>query len=1014
MERRLAVAILSIFLVAGTAGAQLTLPGNDPAGIRWNSIQGSHYNVIFPAKYDSLGRAYLDALERYSLPVSRSIGFVPNQSYHLPMPVTLHPFYSSANGAVTWTPRRMELYTCPSAYSPEPMSWRQMLALHESRHVAQMQFAAHRGRKFWHILTGELAAGAFAALYPGPAFFEGDAVVAETGLSNSGRGRCADFLEYYMVAFDNGDWRDWYKWRYGSMKNYTPDYYRVGYLTFAGMRTLYDQPLFTQKYFDRMFRHKAFNIPFFNFQNTVKELSGRNFKSAFREIEQYFQDGWAAEAAKRGPFMHSEQVSREPRHFESLTGTALADGNLYSIRSGLDLPRAIVTKEGRFVTSFASGTSSLMWSEPLKRIFWSEPIPDPRWELKSASSIRYMTPGSTVKHSLTSGKRYFNPAPSPDDERIAAVEYPYDGSTAVVILDGRSGEELSRWEAPDSLQVVEAAWAGSKLVVSAISTNGFGLYSIQEGFAALLAPQPVKVKQLRSDKGESVTFVSDRTGVNELYRFDIRSLRLEQLTNTRYGASDFVFCGDSLYFSSLSVRSRGIRRTDTSELPQKEVDFADRHRYPIADKLSEQEDSLSEGYGASVPAEPRKYSKIGHLIHFHSWAPVYFNYDNILNLSFDELYLTAGLGATALFQNDLGTMSGMLAYSAHRDPDNAGGPWRHSGHAKFTYSGWYPVLEGKIDFNDRCARDYFRIQEEGHEEKSLAWSALDSPGFDGSLKAYIPLNFSSGGWSRGLIPQVQYSLSNNTIGTTQYIYRNVEQPDGSVKKEIISTDEHGKSLMQQVTLGLRGYSARPTAPSGIYPRWGIGAEVLLRLWLGGSEGTPLNDMISPNLGTYLYGYVPGIIPQHGLKLSATYQRQLSEKPFLKSNYISVTPRGMTSSPLNTLIAGDFPNQMKLSADYAMAFAPVDWSFLCPAAYIRNFELTAHFDYALYRGGDVPSLGLLSAGADLVAHLSNLLWIPYDTRIGVSYNYNGGRSFDTIAKSVPLGRNTFSLIFSIDM
>jgi hypothetical protein len=48
-------------------------------------------------------------------------------------------------------------------------------------------------------------------------------------------------------------------------------------------------------------------------------------------------------------------------------------------------------------------------------------------------------------------------------------------------------------------------------------------------------------------------------------------------------------------------------------------------------------------------------------------------------------------------------------------------------------------------------------------------------------------------------------------------------------------------------------------------------------------------------------------------------------------------------------------------------------------------------------------------------LGNLLWVPFPTRIGVSYNYNGGPAYDTlVAKELPVQHHTFSLIFSVEM
>ena len=94
-----------------------------------------------------------------------------------------------------------------------------------------------------------------------------------------------------MPAFDCGDWRDFYKWSYGSNRHYTPDHYRVGYLTIAGARVFFDDPLFTQEYFSRVVS-KGWIL---NLQKTVREASGMSFKESFRAIEENFRNIWSEE-----------------------------------------------------------------------------------------------------------------------------------------------------------------------------------------------------------------------------------------------------------------------------------------------------------------------------------------------------------------------------------------------------------------------------------------------------------------------------------------------------------------------------------------------------------------------------------------------------------------------------------------------------------------------------------------------------------------------------------------------
>ena len=144
--------------------------------------------------------------------------------------------YNAANGSVAWAPKRMDLFTIPSPYSPEPLPWSTMLSVHEGRHVTQMQFGMTKAQRPIGWLLGEMWNIAASLVYQGMANIEGDAVIAETALTNSGRGRTADFLNYYRVAFDSGDFRKWSKWRFMSQRGYSPDHYALGYLTLGGFR----------------------------------------------------------------------------------------------------------------------------------------------------------------------------------------------------------------------------------------------------------------------------------------------------------------------------------------------------------------------------------------------------------------------------------------------------------------------------------------------------------------------------------------------------------------------------------------------------------------------------------------------------------------------------------------------------------------------------------------------------------------------------------------------------------
>ena len=1001
------------------AWAQFYSAGDDPGGVKWRSISSEHFRIIYPAGSDSLALRYGLELERWNNPLGSSIGFTPNDLYRRPLPVILHGYTANANGAVTWAPRRMDLYTSPDATSPEPLPWITELAVHESRHASQMQLARGRGYGVFNAVVGELFTGAMSALYPGPALLEGDAVTAETALTRSGRGRSADFLEHYRASFAERDFRDWYRWRWGSLKTYTPDHYRAGYMLVAGARYLYDDPLFTRRYYDNIVS-PWLPLPLFRLQKTLKQDSGKNLRGTWKEIAAAQAALWAADEAVRGPFGPARPLTPPGRRYTEYLSPEAVGGDTYAILKGLTItPRLVLLRpdgKARTVRPLASGTEQIRYSEASGRLFWCETVQDPRWTLKSFSRIFYVEPGSGRARALTREGNLFNPSPAPGGTALAVTEYPVHGGTAVRILDGGDGTTLERYPAPDSLQVVETAWSGGALIASAISDAGFGLYDVKDGYRELLSPTPVKIKQLRSSE-DGVLFVSDSNGVNELYRLGPSGA--VRLTNHRFGASDFLpdASGDSLTFAALSTAGRLLyREALPAVLPYKPA--AAMSVWPVADRLSEQESALAPvspvilSEAKDLFSAPKPYRKLPHLLKLHSWAPLFIDYDAVANASFESIASSAGLGATAFFQNDLGTATAIAGSSAARSISDGNAEWNHSFHGQFTYSGLYPVIELGADIGGEEARqNRFRtVVRKGSGTTTIEGEDTGVPYFRVSARMYVPLVFSRSGWFRGLVPSVSASLSNDMVCTEEIfqklIYVIGDHP-GYYRFADGSSPGHNVPL-SRVTASLRGYTMLGVARSAIYPRWGIGAEAGCSLRPGATA------MLAPSAFAYVYGYVPGLLDTHGIKLSVLHQESLGGR--FTEDVVSVLPRGMTGvKNLFSFVQKNYGSKTRLTFDYAMPLLLLDWSGLSPLAYVRNFELTAHADACLLGAGQAASDLLYSVGADLSVRLGNLLWVPYATRVGVSWNYNGGTIADALsAESITVPAHRFSLIFSVDL
>jgi len=986
--------------------AQFYTGGGDPGRLNWSTAKDGRYQMIYPKGLDSLASVYSGWLDTYQDAAGVSTGMTWRAHT---IPVVLHGYSTTSNGLVTWAPRRLELYAQPSVYDPEPLYWPKSLAVHETRHLHQMQ-AGYRGVFRWmRIFLGELVPGGVSGLYPGQALLEGDAVVAETGLTEAGRGRNADFLEYYHWAFDNGDFRDWYRWRYGSWKFYAPNHYALGYLTIAGDRVFYDDPLFMSRYLTGISRHP---LRIMNMQKEVKSASGKLFSAAFRAIQDSTATLWRKFDAARGPFMEALQISPDSKWHEDYSSLCLTpDGGLYAIRAGkADSPELVKFCEDGVerTCSVASTTSRLSYGGG--RLWWSETVAGRRWSLGQTSRIRYMDEGAKRPHYLTRKGRLYNPKASPDGTKIAAIDYPYGGGSAVVVLSADDGRGLQRYAAPDSMDLYEPAWAFGGLVAAATSLGGNGIYSVPD-FRAMAGPLPVTISNLQGNAGE-LTFASDRNGVNEVY--DMREDgSVLQITNTRYGTKEAIPGADSSALFYLMESGWGHKVYSSGKFEPKEVDFNDiRHHY-LADGLSRQEQALS-----AIPQHTEPQPLVSkHFFkatpRFHSWIPFYTDLSGISDDSFDEITSTAKIGATAFFQNPLGDLYGSVAYGYGPDPDASDGDFRHSGHLSLTYTGLFPAFSFEAYLGDRQSLQYqrFVIGDETLSINQMTYQYLDRPSFRGVLRMYVPLNFSSGGVYRGLTPSIKYHFSNDQYDKAAVIFANVPSIGGNSFAPFYGFQSGRNMFMQQLDVTLRGYSMRATPEAAEYPRLGIGAE------LGYHARVGLTDFFTAGAYSYLYGYLPGFTKVQGLRLTALYQHKFADGVLYGENTVTTVPRGFVTTGIKRFLASNSSDQLRMTADYAIPIWVGDISFMSPLFYVKNFVLKPHADIAMLSFGDSLTDGnLVSLGADFSAKLANFLWLPYDTAIGVTLDWKGGKSWDLLrSKGVSLGDRLYvAMTFTMDL
>ena len=960
--------LFSVVLLALSAPArgQYYQTGSAPSGVRWSQLEGDHFTMIYPTEIDSLAREYLFLLEKWRTPSLTGLRIETPR-----MPVILQPYNMNSNGMVAWAPRRVELYTTPPGEALYAQDWPTQLAVHEGRHIGQMTHYTQGSFRLLNILFGEQGSAVGIGLQPSRVLFEGDAVQNETDLTRSGRGRDPEFLKYFRAAFLSGDSRKYVDWRYGSFRRYTPGKYPLGYLSMSAMRDNSGNYFAAGDIIESQSRNwwHIFNISRNAYLKATGMTGGENWWLAVARNSQL----WYWEYRFRAPYTPFEPLlaKREPVYSEISNPVRLGD-EVFATMQGMQFERRIVSIDSlgkrHFRRPLSYYTSTLVADSDHSLLF-SEVVPDPRWEHRSWSVIRRYDSRTGAIRSLTRHTRYVNPAPSAGRDSILAAEYPVAGGSNVVILD-RDGTLLDRIPAPDNGQVTGVAQLKQAFYASVITGDGIGIYRYDGGWDTLVAPQPRMIRNLQAAGDSLLYFVSDLDGLSNIYTIAPDGNALWRITSARFSAAAPSLDADgTLYYGDYDHLGYQPVATCADSLVRFRSSFGDPYINELAERNSEQAATygrrLSEKEEARLRTridtmESRRYSKILHGFHIHSWAPVYASVDKIMNdigsfdlQHFSNWYRFAAPGATVMSQNNLGTLAGSLGYSYSKR--------HHAAHIYARYSGLYPVFELAADYNERD-RTVSRFWYGPHSGTAMRLDTVARPAWNVNAQVSVPLVFSRGGWNTGLRPQLNYVVTN----------------DGYSFTDLGNNSEVG-SEYSQLLIGTLRFETRMSRPaSRLTPRLGFGMQLSGQIRIG--------PEIARNraVGLNTWAYLPGFLKEDGFKLSFARQYQPEGQLLYSSDYNLVRrPDGFEN-----MILMDY-SRFKLEYALPVYAGDLDGGFFF---YLKRLMLVPFVEYAhdrkhpLTEGGAIIGNGPASfcSYGSAVMVTTRLFRIGSDLEFGVLY------------------------------
>jgi hypothetical protein len=516
MKRWLLAALLLTGLASQTTAQNV---GQLSPAVQWMEIKLDRYTVRFPEEFESEGRRVAAILDRIDPLIGETLG-----TEVVPITVILDNRGATSNGYVSPIPYHSRWYhTPPQTGITGSVDWLTLLAIHEGRHVAQFsKFAEGWSIAAAGVLYGQAGQAALTALsFPGW-WLEGDAVVVETLMTESGRGRLPSWEAEFRAAVLEGrtfPLRNLYN---GSYVDKLPYLHKYGYLLTAALRNEYG----AEKLEDVVAQASDWAVVPWAFGRVLRRNTGETVADVYERALSDRAAEWIAYGDGPAPATWS-LLSPEARYYTDYHQPRfLADGTVLALRTGYgDVPALVVLEAGGERVVREIGPSEYVYGYGGGYVAWAESREHPRWAAEASTVLRWASLDGTEHGEISGSHALLGPAISPDGETIAAVEIHRDGSAGIAFFGRSEGNLLSRWTAPRGVVPKQAQWSDRGTVVFATTgPGGDAIHELRPGAETrILRPRGPQSIGWPTVSGGRLRFLAAHDGNQVVYEQDLAS-----------------------------------------------------------------------------------------------------------------------------------------------------------------------------------------------------------------------------------------------------------------------------------------------------------------------------------------------------------------------------------------------------------------------------------------------------------------------------------------------------------
>lgn len=791
-------ALLLLLLYGSFLKGQFYDNGQDAFSTKWKYIETENFKVIFSDKVKEKGKIYASYLEKCAKTGGLTLTHKPRK-----VPVIIHNENVLANGEVAWAPRRMNLYAMAPQFGNSEL-YAKHLALHEYRHVVQIDKINNNITRAFYYALGEQFIGGILGWHVPLWFLEGDAVVYETGASNTGRGRDPDFLMKIKAQLDEFGLYSYPKAQFGSYKSFVPNSYELGYYLTTKARIKYGAHMWSGVL------NQVSKSPIHPnaFSKGIKTITGFKERDLYKNLmmADLLTDTAcnSIESKKKitysnyySPYIYNSGFISYKTNFSDLPSLVLHNA------AGSLKDKTILVTDNIIDKTFSFADSIIVWNEFQKK----------RWENSNYTCIVKYNIHSKKKSYLKKNLRVFHSRISPCKRKIVSVENDGCLNWLITIRDAQTGN-LTDSVPFGNMQPVQPAWANGTDSIVFIQVGEKG-----KSLVLLDLKSKVRTDIVNATYAElsNPIFYKNYIYIKGVYnqssnvlRYSLKNSVWEALTNERYGIGEYGILNDSVIYSSYTAYGYKVKYLSIDDKSFETVHLPEIVHDSLSEHLKESEMYIDFSQVDTSDFEILNYSRFANLFRFHSWAP----------FGFDLQSYDAGLGVTALSQNELSTsfFSGGFLYNPV--------DFSRKYFVNYDYKGLYPYLNS----------NYSKTYRTAHSENAL------------QLGFIIPVVFDRGTWKR----RIHFQLA--------YEFIHIKPHAGY---ELRLTNPNISNVYYKFSYShLRKQSLRD-----ILPKWGYDISL-----------SYMNSIAYyDHLGELAIGeanvYVPGVIKNHGIRIYGAYQKK---------------------------------------------------------------------------------------------------------------------------------------------